>query len=146
MNIQRHLSDYVKGWRLQSGTPVIIRPIHPQDQKRLVAFHQTLSERSVYLRYAGTLPLSQRIKRAPLSRLCSIEYGREMALVAEKDGTELLATEIIAVGALNLLPGTRDGEYSMLVTDRYQHQGLGTEMSRRLIDVALDWNLERIVA
>jgi len=34
----------------------------------------------------------------------------------------------------------------MLVTDRYQHQGLGTEMSRRLIDVALDWNLERIVA
>jgi len=69
-----------------------------------------------------------------------------MALVAETDGAESMAAEIIAVGRLSRLAGTRDAEYSMLVTDRYQRQGLGSEISRGLLDVAHDWRLERIVA
>jgi len=146
MNSQRLLSHYVKRWQLQSGTTVTIRPIRPQDENRLVAFHQTLSDRSVYLRYAGILRLSQRVMHDQRTRICFNEYGGEMALVAETDKTESVAPEIIAVGRLSRLPATRDGEYSMLVTDRYQHQGLGMEMSRRLIDVAHDWKLERIVA
>lgn len=112
----------------------------------MVALHHTLSDRSVYLRYAGTIPLSERIMHDRLSRLCFIDYDREMALVAETDGNEAVAPEIIAVGRLTRRHGTRDGEYAIVVTDRYQRQGLGTEISRRLMEVAHDWKLARIVA
>jgi acetyltransferase len=138
--------QYVKRWQLKDGTSVTIRPIRPEDENKMVAFHQTLSEQSVYMRYAGVLRLSQRIMHDRLSRICFIDYDREMALVAEKDGTASMVPEIIAVGRLTRLHGTRDGEYAMLVTDRYQHQGLGAEISRRLLEVAHDWELEQIVA
>ena len=145
MNIQLYF-QYVRQWQLHAGTIVTIRPIQPEDDSKLVAFQQTLSDQSVYFRYAGMLRLSQRIMHDRLSRLCFIEHGREMALVAETEATESLSSEIIAVGRLSCVPGTRDAEYSILVTDQYQHQGLGTEISRRLMDVAHDWKLERIIA
>ena len=145
MNIQPSPLQYVRRWQLRSGTTATIRPIRPEDENKLVAFQQTLSDQSVYFRYAGMLRLSQRIMHDRLSRLCFIEHGREMALVAEKEATES-QSEIIGVGRLSRLPGTRDAEYSILVTDQYQHQGLGTEISRRLMDVAHDWKLERIIA
>jgi acetyltransferase len=146
VNIEPYAMQYARQSQLQGGTIVTIRPIRPQDENKLVAFHQSLSDQSVYLRYCGMLRLSLRILHDQRSRLCFIEYGREMALVAEKDSTQSAASEIIAVGRFSRLPGTRDAEYSILVTDRYQHQGLGTEISRRLIDIARDWKLERIVA
>ena len=145
MNIQPYF-QYVRQWQLHAGTIVTIRPIRPEDDSKLVAFHQNLSDESVYLRYAGVVRLSQRIMHDRVSRLCFVEYGREMALVAEKEATESLSSEIIAVARLSRVPGTGDAEYSILVTDQYQHQGLGTEISRRLMDVAHDWRLERIVA
>ena len=145
MNIQLYF-QYVRQWQLHAGTIVTIRPIQPEDDSKLVAFQQTLSDQSVYFRYAGMLRLSQRIMHDRLSRLCFIEHGREMALVAETEATESLSSEIIAVGRLSCVPGTRDAEYSILVTDQYQHQGLGTEISRRLMDVAHDWKLKRIIA
>ena len=144
--IQPYPLQYVKRWQLRNGETVTIRPIRPEDETKMVAFHQTLSDQSVYLRYAGIVRLSQRIMHDRLSRLCFIDYDREMALVAERDATATSPSEIIAIGRITRLHGTRDAEYAMLVTDRYQHQGLGAEISGRLIDVALDWKVERIVA
>jgi acetyltransferase len=67
-------------------------------------------------------------------------------LVAERTSHENGTHEIIAVGRLTRSRGTRDAEVAVLVTDRYQHGGLGTELLARLIQVAHDENVERIVA
>ena len=61
----------------------------------MARFHATLSERSVYLRYFHMLPLDARIDHKRLTRICFIDYDREMVLVAEQ--TE----EILAVGLRN---------------------------------------------
>ena len=50
----------------------------------MVKFHETLSERSVYLRYFHPMKLSQRVAHERLTRICFIDYDREMALVAER--------------------------------------------------------------
>ena len=71
-------------WKLKDGTAVTIRPIRPEDEPLMVRFHQTLSERSVYLRYFATLKLDQRIAHERLSRICFNDYDREMALVVER--------------------------------------------------------------
>ena len=80
--VRPYPAQYVADWTMKSGQQVTIRPIRPEDEPLMVQFHQTLSERSVYLRYFNALKLSQRIAHDRLMRICFIDYDREMALVA----------------------------------------------------------------
>ncbi|MBM7116457.1 bifunctional acetate--CoA ligase family protein/GNAT family N-acetyltransferase [Archangium primigenium] len=132
---------YVDRWRARDGEELFIRPIRPEDEPRMVDFHQTLSEQSVFLRYAGMMKLDQRVAHERLARICFIDYAREMALLATRaDGT------VLGVGRLTRLPGTEDAEFAMLISDTVQRQGLGTEMLGRLEQVGRDWGLRCIVA
>jgi acetyltransferase len=106
----------------------------------MVRFHGTLSENSVFMRYAGFMHLDARVAHERLPRLCFIDYDREMALVAEHGG------QIGAVARLIRLRGSRDAEFALLVSDAVQRQGLGLALLSRLLDVGRDWGLERIVA
>jgi acetyltransferase len=126
--------------RMKTGAEVIIRPIRPEDEPKMVEFHKTLSDESVYYRYAGTLKLDMRVAHDRLARLCFIDYDREMALIAELSG------KIVSVARLTRLVGTRDGEFALLVSDSLQGQGLGRALLSRLFEVGRDWKLERIVA
>lgn len=145
--IRPYPAQYISHWRSPDDLEVTFRPIRPEDEPRIVDFHETLSEGSVYLRYFHAMKLSQRVAHERLTRICFIDYDREMAFVAEGDPAgDDQHREIWAVGRLSKLPGTSDGEYALLVTDRYQHKGLGTELMRRLIQYARDENLQRLVA
>jgi acetyltransferase len=137
--------QYVGSWKLQNETEVTIRPIRPEDEPLMVRFHQTVSERSVYFRYLHMMGLSQRIAHDRLTRACCIDYAREMALVAEQRGA---AGEpiILGVGRLVKLRGANEAEFALLVADACQHQGLGTELLRRLVQIGRDEKLARIVA
>src|SRR5581483_4883023 len=75
---------YISSTKLKNGIPVTIRPIRPEDEPLLVRFHGALSEDSVYARYMAPLQLAQRIAHERLTRVCFIDYDREMALVAER--------------------------------------------------------------
>ena len=46
----RYPAQYVKPWRLEDGTQVLIRPIRPEDEPSIGRFHARLSERSIYQR------------------------------------------------------------------------------------------------
>src|SRR4051794_10231411 len=58
--IRPYPTRYVRPWTLADGQAVTIRPIRPEDEPLMVAFHQSLSAQSVYFRYFQTLKLSQR--------------------------------------------------------------------------------------
>src|ERR1700692_1848173 len=93
--------QYVSSWRMKDGNKVTIRPIRPEDEPLMVKFHETLSDRSVYLRYFGTLSLKRRVAHERLIRICFGDYDRELALVAEIKGPS--GPEIIGVGRINRL-------------------------------------------
>ena len=131
---------------MKDGTQVLLRPIRPEDEPAMAKFHETLSDRSVYLRYFHMEKLSSRVAHERLMRKCFIDYDREMALVADLMNHASGTHEIIAVGRLTRTRGTRDAEVAVLVTDQYQHGGLGAELLARLIQVARDEKLDRIVA
>jgi acetyltransferase len=131
---------YVGRVRLKDGREVSIRPIRPEDEPKMVDFHRTLSDETIFYRYAGTLKLDMRVAHDRLARLCFIDYDREMALIAE------LENRLVAVARLNRLQGTRDAEFALLVSDAVQGQGLGRALLSRLLDVGRDWKMERIVA
>jgi acetyltransferase len=138
--------QYVMPWKLKNQTPVTIRPIRPEDEPMLVKFHETLSEESVYHRYFSALNLSQRITHERLTRICFNDYDREIALVAEleaaKAGSEKL---ILGVGRLSKQHGANEAEFSVLISDHWQNQGLGFELLKQLIAIGRDEKLDRIV-
>ena len=64
----------------------------------MVQFHETLSERSVYLRYFHTDEAgAARSPHERLTRICFIDYDREMALVAEHADPATGEREILGV-------------------------------------------------
>jgi acetyltransferase len=138
--------QYVQTWKMKNGDAVTIRPIRPEDEPLLIRLHQALSERSVYLRYFQPLKLSQRTAHERLTRICFIDYDREMVLVVERKNNEG-QPEVIAIGRLSKLRGGgNEAELAVLVDDRYQGQGMGTELYRRLVAVARDEKLKRVVS
>jgi len=144
--IRPYPSQYVKPWSLRDGTPVTIRPIRPEDEPLMVQFHQTLSEQSVYFRYFHLLKLSQRIAHERLTRICFVDYDREMALVVDRKDPASQQHEILAAGRLSRFHGRNEAEFAMLVSDPYQQQGLGTELLSQLIQIGRDEHLSRITA
>jgi acetyltransferase len=142
--IQPYPQQYQGRLVTRNGEVLNLRPIRPEDEPRMVAFHRTLSEQSVFTRYAGMLRLEERVAHERLARICFIDYAREMALVAESPQVD--GGEIVGVGRLTRLPGTQDGEFAMLISDRMQCQGLGTQLLQRLVDIGREWGLSRIVA
>ena len=137
---------YVAPWRLKNGEEVVIRPVRPEDEPALVRFHAALSERSVYLRYFQPMKLSTRTAHERLTRICFQDYDREMALVAEPRNPRSGQPEIIAVARLSKLHGVNEAEAAIVIGDNYQHQGLGTELYRRLAQIARDEKIARIVS
>jgi acetyltransferase len=144
--IRPYPARYVSPWQTKSGMQVLIRPIRPEDEPAMAKFHETLSDRSVYLRFFHMEKLSSRVAHARLLRKCFIDYDREMALVAEHVNSASAEHEIMAVGRLTRTPTTREAEVAVLVADRFQNCGLGSELLGRLIQVGRDEKLKRITA
>jgi acetyltransferase len=144
--IRSYPTQYVAPWTLKSGTSVVIRPIRPEDEPIMVKFHETLSEESVYYRYFSQLKLDQRVAHERLIRMCFTDYDREIPLVAEHSDPKTGNIEVLGVGRLSKLRGLNEAEFALIISDRWQRQGLGTELLKRLVDIGRQEKLERIRA
>ncbi len=80
-----------------------------------------------------------------LIRICFSDYDRDIALVTEHRNIGTGEREILAVGRLRKINAT-DAELAVLITDEYQGLGLGTELSRRLVEIARAEKIERVIA
>jgi len=144
--IRPYPSQYVSRWKMKGGSQIVIRPIRPEDEPLLAKFHETLSEESVYLRYFHMAQLSTRVAHERLLRKCFIDYDREMALVAELTDSESGNISLLAVARLTRLPLSEEAELAVIVADKYQHQGLGSELIQRLVKIARTEKIKRLVA
>jgi acetyltransferase len=91
------------------------------------------------------IALSQRIAHERLTRICYVDYDREIALVAEqKDAAG--ERNILAVGRLTKEPATDEAQFAILVADPVQGRGLGSELLKRLIEIGRKENVRRITA
>jgi acetyltransferase len=142
--IRPYPSHLVTPWKLKDGTSVTIRPIRPEDEPLLVDFHVTLSDRTVYYRYFNQLKLGERVSHQRLTRICFNDYDREIALVADQKDAITGQHEILGVGRLSKAQGFNEAEFAIVVSDRWQNQGLGTELLKRLVQIGRAEKLTRI--
>jgi acetyltransferase len=122
----------------------VIRPIRPEDEPLMVRFHESLSERTVYLRYFDPIRLAERTAHERLARVSFIDYAREIILVAEHKNARTGDPEIIAASRLSKLHDTDIAEFTLIISDAWQGKGLGTEILRRQMDIARQEGIKHI--
>jgi GNAT superfamily N-acetyltransferase len=118
---------------LTSGAQIPVRVVRPDDAPALQRLHDRCSERTIYLRFFGSI------------EKLSYEKARYFASVDGTDHFGLIALapedpdEIIAIVRYDREPpGDERAEYAALVEDRWQGLGIGTALTRRLIEAARD--------
>ncbi|MBP6786161.1 MAG: bifunctional acetate--CoA ligase family protein/GNAT family N-acetyltransferase [Candidatus Promineofilum sp.] len=144
--IRPYPTHYVKQFKNKAAEEFTLRPIRPEDEPKMVDFHEKLSEQSVYLRYFRAFNLDQRVEHERLTRICYVDYDRAIVLVVERDDPETGAAEIVAVGRLTRLPNPAEAEFSMLVRDDFQKRGVGTHLLTNLLSFGKDEGIRRVVA
>ena len=143
--IRPYPSRYTFSWTSRQDEQVLIRPIRPEDEPLLVKFHATLSDRTVSLRYFHAMKYSARVAHERLTRICFIDYDREMALVGVGRDRQTGERRILGVSRLSKIRGTDDAEFALIVSDEYQGRGLGSELLRRILQVGRDERVARVV-
>jgi acetyltransferase len=129
---------YVTKWVLRDGTAVVLRPIKPEDENPLDEFFKSLSEATMRLRFFRTI---RYMSHETLTRYCNIDYGREIAIVAEVQGDE---KKIIGVSRLISESGKKSREFAIVVGDQWQGLGLGTRMTDHALEIGKDLILKTI--
>lgn len=126
---------------LHSGRQVAIRPIRPSDGPALQAAYDRLSPLSKYRRFLSPKP---HLTRQDARYLAHVDGRDHVALVATPLGDP---DWIIAAARFVRLP--EDGgaaEISVVVGDRFQHDGLGSLLLSRLARVAAERGINRFRA
>jgi acetyltransferase len=118
---------------------IFIRPIRPEDAPLLVELFNALSPRSVYNRFFT--PLKQ-LPHQMLARFTQIDYDREIALVAIP---EFAPNErILGVARFILERNLKNAEFSVVVGDPWQGEGIGAELLSRCLTIARERKIEKI--
>ncbi len=123
--------EYVSKNKLTDGTDFILRPIRPEDEPAMVAFHKELSEQSIRQRYFEFVSLNDRIAHERLLRICFNDYDHELALVAE-----LPSHKIMGVARFSHTARPGHGELKMIIADSFHNKGLGTLLLKQLMTCA----------
>jgi len=144
--IRPYPSQYIAPWMMKDGTQVVIRPISAEDEMLMRGFHESLSDKTVYMRYLSPMLLSTRTTHDRLARVTHNDYDREIALVVEGESVTGKRA-IFGVARLSKLRG-RDEEarFTMLISDEYQGLGLGHELLTRSIQIGRDEKIKSIIA
>jgi acetyltransferase len=118
-------------WRAPDGTPVIIRPIRPEDAGIESEFVHSLSPQAKYLRFMAAV---KDLTPGMLARFTQIDYDREMALIAlvHEEGRE----RQIGVARYIINPDGVSAEYAVVVSEAWHGRGLGRHLMLKLIEIA----------
>ncbi|MFG3281162.1 GNAT family N-acetyltransferase [Streptomyces sp. NPDC048111] len=110
---------------LPEGNEITVRRADPSDLDAAKALHERCSERTLGLRYHGPVGDADRY----LGHLLSPRYGRTLAV-------QTASGRLVALG--HLLWDGEETEVALLVEDAWQRRGIGSELLRRLTDLAVE--------
>lgn len=135
--ISPYPTKYIQPWRCRDDRSVLLRPIRPEDEPLEHELIAGLSPESSRFRFFYII---KEISHDMLSRFCNIDYGREVAMIAEYDSGSKRRN--VGVGRLVIQPGAETAEFATLVADDFQGVGLGHKLTDMLIGIAQEKGLK----
>jgi acetyltransferase len=139
--IQPYPEEYVTQRTLKDGTPVILRPIKPEDEPLWHELLASCSTQTLWFRFSY---LFKQTTHEMATRYCFIDYDRELGLVAEVE--EEGQRKLIGIGRLVADADHEAAEYAVIVVDRWHGHGLGGLLTDYGLEVAKQWGVKRVVA
>jgi len=121
------------------GVDLFIRPIRPEDAPLLETLFDSLSPRSVYLRFFT--PLKQ-LSHSMLVRFTQIDYDREIALVALSGHAS--REKMLGVARVISERNLKEAEFSVIVADDWQGKGIGAALLEKCLFIAGNCGLESV--
>jgi acetyl coenzyme A synthetase (ADP forming)-like protein len=122
---------------LLDGGTAHVRPIRPDDGSALVAFHERLSQDTVYSRFFSAKP---RLSAAEVEHFTHVDHDARVALVAE------LGDRIVGVARYDRMARERDAEVAFVVADEHQGRGIATVLLEHLASAGRERGITRFVA
>lgn len=132
--------QYVETVILKNGQEVVLRPIRPDDEPKMIQFHKTLSQKTVRQRYLEFVHLDERVAHNFLKRMCFIDFEREVAIVAE------VKNQIIGVARITKVPIQDIAVITITIEDGSHGLGLGTKFLDKIIGIAKKLNVKSLQA
>lgn len=129
--ISPYPNQYESEWMLEDGTPVLIRPMKPEDEFLVRDLLDNCSQQTIYFRYFSV------VKSWPhesLVRFTQYDYDREIGIAAI--GLPPGPSTMMGVGRLVMPPGRPEAEFAVIVADPWQGKGLGEKLIERVIEIA----------
>ncbi len=131
--------EYESRGRAVDGHDFFVRPIRPDDADMMIDHFNSLSKRSIYMRFFS--PLKQ-LSKQMLIRLTQIDYDREIALVA------LMGEDPEKIIGVSRIIGYSDGsraEFAVAICDDWQGQGIGAVLLAQCLAVARNQGKKQIM-
>ncbi len=115
----------------RSGRPAVIRPIRGEDEPKHLEFYNSLSPESIRMRYfySRGIPSHQE-----LASWTQIDYDREMAFIVSAPRLDGRGAETLGVVRAVTDPDNIRSEFSVVIRDDLQGEGLGIILMRKVID------------
>jgi acetyltransferase len=135
------IRPYPKQWERRTaasdGTPLLLRPVRPEDEELLREFFTRVSPEDLRLRFFAPV---KDFGHAFVARLTQLDYARAMAFFAIDEASgELLGGVRIHADA-----NYQTGEYAVLVRSDLQGRGIGWLLMRMILEYARTEGLSRI--
>ena len=122
--------------RLRDGTVVQLRPVRPEDEPLLHDLAGHMSPEDLRLRFFTPV---RGLTHIVAARLTQVDYDREMALLAQHEGTSLGIAHFFAD------PDRLSAEYAIAVRSDWQGRGVGYLLMTRLIEIAQQCGIGELV-
>jgi acetyltransferase len=122
--------------RLRDGTVLRLRPLRPEDEPMLHDLAAHMSHEDLRLRFFTPV---QGLTHAVAARLSQLDYDRELALLAELDGTALGVAHFFAD------PDKIRAEYAIAIRSDWKGRGVGYLLMTRLIGIAKQRGIAELV-
>jgi len=138
--ISPYPSKYRKKIKLKDGTEVLLRPIKPEDEYLWLDMFKSFSQETIRYRFFRIIKDTPHEMR---TRYCNIDYDREIGIVAEIE--ENGKKRFLGVTRVILDPSKNgEAEFALVVGDKWQRLGLGSELLDYTFEIGKDKNIKKI--
>ena len=131
MAIHPYPSHLTRHAYLSDGTPMVVRPIRPEDADIEQEFVRNLSAEARYFRFMRTI---DELSPEMLVSFTQLDFSREMAIIAVIN--EQGRRKQIGVARYAVNPDGRSCEFALTVSDEYRGQGIGSQLMDAMMEAA----------
>jgi acyl-CoA hydrolase/RimJ/RimL family protein N-acetyltransferase len=120
-----------EGQITRTGLNILLRPVKISDEPLLKDFFYSLSDESMYQRFISA---RRDMPHEMLQKLVAIDYTQKVTILAVvgESGKETIA----GIGQYSLNRDLDNADIALVVGDRYQKQGIATELIEKLTSLA----------